>query len=153
MNIIKYLNRTILPKNRIGYIFDNIGTSKYLVFKYIIITCFNLLHYYKSFLWFVMEELIEVIADLVNDRLQTERDAWRSIATLMYDSFIKDVKVEENMEVCQSFCHSKLTPINAISVLKIVKSYNRGNVSFVGLLILKENLLCILFSYFKCWVK
>ncbi|XP_050914371.1 uncharacterized protein LOC127129118 [Lathyrus oleraceus] len=71
---------------------------------------------------FGMEKLIEVAADLVNDRLPEARDATRSIATSVYEAIIKDVEVEEKMEVWQSFCHSKLTPINAISILKIVKA-------------------------------
>ncbi|CAL5184387.1 unnamed protein product [Lathyrus oleraceus] len=71
---------------------------------------------------FGMEKLIEVAADLVNDRLPEARDAARSIATSVYEAIIKDVEVEEKMEVWQSFCHSKLTPINAISILKIVKA-------------------------------
>ncbi|XP_058727928.1 uncharacterized protein LOC131599660 [Vicia villosa] len=70
---------------------------------------------------FGMEKLIEVAADLVNDRLPEARDAARSIATSVYEAIIKDVEVEEKMEVWQSFCQSKLTPINAISILKIVK--------------------------------
>ncbi|CAK8531700.1 unnamed protein product [Lathyrus sativus] len=70
---------------------------------------------------FGMEKLIEVAADLVNDRLPEARDAARSIATSVYEAITKDVEVEEKMEVWQSFCHSKLTPINAISILKIVK--------------------------------
>ncbi|KAI5419728.1 hypothetical protein KIW84_043769 [Lathyrus oleraceus] len=71
---------------------------------------------------FGMEKLIEVAADLVNDRLPEARDAARSIATSVYEAIIKDVEVEEKMEVWQSFCHSKLTPINAISILKNVKA-------------------------------
>ncbi|XP_045791824.1 uncharacterized protein LOC123886562 [Trifolium pratense] len=71
---------------------------------------------------FGMEKLIEVAADLVNDRLPEAREAARSIATSVYEAIIKDVEeVEEKMEVWQSFCHSKLTPINALSILKIVK--------------------------------
>ncbi|CAJ2662159.1 unnamed protein product [Trifolium pratense] len=71
---------------------------------------------------FGMEKLIEVAADLVNDRLPEAREAARSIATSVYEAIIKDVEeVEEKMEVWHSFCHSKLTPINALSILKIVK--------------------------------
>ncbi|KEH37261.1 putative TOG domain-containing protein [Medicago truncatula] len=70
---------------------------------------------------FGMEKLIEVAADLVNDRLPEARDAARSIATSVYEAIIKDVEEEQKMEVWQSFCHSKLTLINALSILKIVK--------------------------------
>ncbi|XP_012573422.2 uncharacterized protein [Cicer arietinum] len=70
---------------------------------------------------FGMEKLIEVAADLLNDRLPEARDAARSIATSVYEALIKDVEVEQKMEVWQSFCHSKLTPIHALSILKIVK--------------------------------
>jgi hypothetical protein len=58
----------------------------------------------------------------VNDRLPEAREAARSIATSGYEAIIKDVEeVEQKMEVWQSFCHSKLTPINALSILKIVR--------------------------------
>jgi hypothetical protein len=71
---------------------------------------------------FGMGKLIEVAADLVNDRLPEAREAARSIATSVYEAIIKDVEeVEQKMEVWQSFCHSKLTPINALSILKIVR--------------------------------
>ncbi|CAL0301609.1 unnamed protein product [Lupinus luteus] len=68
---------------------------------------------------FGLKELIEVAADLVNDRLPDARDAARSISTCMYDALTKDE--EQKMEVWQNFCHSKLPPIHAISILKIVK--------------------------------
>ncbi|KAI5401421.1 hypothetical protein KIW84_066043 [Lathyrus oleraceus] len=48
---------------------------------------------------FGMEKLIEVATDLVNDRLPEARDAARSIATSVYEAIIKDVEVEEKMEV------------------------------------------------------
>jgi hypothetical protein len=70
---------------------------------------------------FGMEKLIEVAADLVNDRLPEARDAARSIVTSVYEAIIKNVEEEQKMEVWQSFCNSKLTPTNALSVLKIVK--------------------------------
>lgn len=66
-----------------------------------------------------MAELIEVAADLLNDRLPEARDAARSIATSMYKALTKDS--EEMMELWQSFCQSKLPPIHALSILKIVK--------------------------------
>lgn len=66
-----------------------------------------------------MAELIEVAADLLNDRLPEARDAARSIATSMYEALTKDS--EEMMELWQSFCQSKLPPIHALSILKIVK--------------------------------
>lgn len=68
---------------------------------------------------FGLAELIEVAADLLNDRLPEARDAARSIATCMYEALTKDV--EQKTEVWQSFCQSKLPPIHATSVLKIVK--------------------------------
>lgn len=66
-----------------------------------------------------MVELIEVAADLLNDRLPEARDAARSVATSMYEALTKDS--EEKMELWQSFCQSKLPPIHALSILKIVK--------------------------------
>ena len=68
---------------------------------------------------FGLAELIEVAADLLNDRLPEARDAARSIATSMYEALTKDS--EEMMELWQSFCQSKLPPIHALSILKIVK--------------------------------
>ncbi|XP_027339435.1 TOG array regulator of axonemal microtubules protein 1-like [Abrus precatorius] len=68
---------------------------------------------------FGLTELIEVAVDLLNDRLPEARDAARSIATSMYEALTKDV--EQKMEFWQSFCQSKLPPIHAISILKIVK--------------------------------
>lgn len=70
---------------------------------------------------FGMAKLIEVAADLLNDRLPEARDAARSIATSVYEALIKDVEVELKMELWQSFCQSKLPPIHALSILKIVK--------------------------------
>ncbi|KAG4956644.1 hypothetical protein JHK85_043024 [Glycine max] len=68
---------------------------------------------------FGLVELIEVAADLLNDRLPEARDAARSVATSMYEALTKDS--EEKMELWQSFCQSKLPPIHALSILKIVK--------------------------------
>ncbi|KAL1334819.1 hypothetical protein HN51_063779 [Arachis hypogaea] len=65
-----------------------------------------------------LAELIKVAADLLNDRLPEARDAARSIATSMYEALTKDK--EQKLEVWQSFCQSKLTPIHAISMFKIV---------------------------------
>nr|AFK41683.1 unknown [Lotus japonicus] len=71
---------------------------------------------------FGMGEMIEVAADLVNDRLPEARDAARSVATTVYEALTKDAEVEQKMEVWQSFCQSKLQPIHALSILKIVKA-------------------------------
>lgn len=71
---------------------------------------------------FGMGEMIEVAADLVNDRLPEARDAARSVATSVYEALTKDAEVEQKMEVWQSFCQSKLQPIHALSILKIVKA-------------------------------
>jgi len=68
---------------------------------------------------FGMAKLIEVAADLVNDRLPEARDAARSIATAVCEALTKDK--EQKMELWQSFCQSKLQPIHALSILKIVK--------------------------------
>ncbi|TKY72604.1 heparan-alpha-glucosaminide N-acetyltransferase [Spatholobus suberectus] len=68
---------------------------------------------------FGLAELIEVAADLLNDRLPEARDAARSIATSVYEALTKDA--EQKTELWQSFCQSKLPPIHALSILKIVK--------------------------------
>ncbi|MED6106485.1 hypothetical protein PIB30_005116 [Stylosanthes scabra] len=67
-----------------------------------------------------LAELIKVAADLLNDRLPEARDAARSIATSMYEALTKDK--EQKLEVWQSFCQSKLTPIHAISMFRIVST-------------------------------
>ncbi|CAJ1963400.1 unnamed protein product [Sphenostylis stenocarpa] len=68
---------------------------------------------------FGMAKLIEMAADLLNDRLPEARDAARSIATAVYQALTKDS--EQKMELWQGFCQSNLPPIHALSILKIVK--------------------------------
>ena len=67
-----------------------------------------------------LAELIKVAADLLNDRLPEARDAARSIATSMREALTKDK--EQKLEVWQSFCQSKLPPIHALSMFKIVNT-------------------------------
>ncbi|KAK7363576.1 hypothetical protein VNO77_05723 [Canavalia gladiata] len=65
-----------------------------------------------------LAELIKVAAELLNDRLPEARDAARSIATSSYEALTEDK--DQKQEVWQSFCQSKLPPIHALSMLKIV---------------------------------
>ncbi|KAI4345413.1 hypothetical protein L6164_012540 [Bauhinia variegata] len=65
-----------------------------------------------------LTDLIKMAADLVNDRLPEARDAARSIATSAYEAITKDE--EQKLEVWQNFCQSKLPPLHALSMLKIV---------------------------------
>lgn len=69
-----------------------------------------------------MAEMIKVAADLLNDRLPEAREAARSIAISMYKALTKEEEEEEEQkqEVWQSFCQSKLPPIHALSMSKIV---------------------------------
>ena len=67
---------------------------------------------------FGLAELIKMAADSVNDRLPEARDAARSIANSMYKEITKEE--EQKLEAWQNFCQSKLQPIHALSVFKIV---------------------------------
>ncbi|XP_014500330.1 TOG array regulator of axonemal microtubules protein 1 isoform X1 [Vigna radiata var. radiata] len=82
-------------------------------------TCVSKMQGLEEMEQFGLAELIEVAADLLNDRLPEARDAARSIATDVYEALTKDA--EQKMELWQSFCQSKLPPIHALSMLKIVK--------------------------------
>ncbi|KAF7834501.1 TOG array regulator of axonemal microtubules protein 1 [Senna tora] len=68
---------------------------------------------------FGLGELIKMAADLLNDRLPDAREAARSIATCMYEALTKEEE-EKKLDVWQSFCQSKLPPIHALSMFKIV---------------------------------
>ncbi|KAI5419729.1 hypothetical protein KIW84_043769, partial [Lathyrus oleraceus] len=57
---------------------------------------------------FGMEKLIEVAADLVNDRLPEARDAARSIATSVYEAIIKDFGMEKLIEVAADLVNDRL---------------------------------------------
>ncbi|KAM7488165.1 hypothetical protein LguiB_025649 [Lonicera macranthoides] len=64
--------------------------------------------------------LIQMAANLLNDRLPEAREAARSMVMLMYNSITK--KEEEKEETWQSFCQSNLAAIDAQAIIKIVPS-------------------------------
>lgn len=64
--------------------------------------------------------LIQMSADLLNDRLPEAREAARNMVTLMYKSFTEGEEQKE--EAWQNFCQSSLPAIDAQAVVKITPS-------------------------------
>ncbi|KAB1213988.1 hypothetical protein CJ030_MR5G017251 [Morella rubra] len=64
--------------------------------------------------------LVQMAADLLNDRLPEAREAARSIVISVYEAFTESE--EQKQEAWQSFCQSNLSPINAQSMVKIIPS-------------------------------
>lgn len=64
--------------------------------------------------------LLQMAADLLNDRLPEAREAARSIVMGMFKAFTENE--EEKQEVWQSFCQANLSPIHAQSLLKVTSS-------------------------------
>ncbi|XP_042517258.1 uncharacterized protein LOC122091403 [Macadamia integrifolia] len=76
---------------------------------------------------FGLVSLIQVAADLLNDRLPEARDAARSTVMLVYEAVIRGEEQNNHeglspMELWQSFCCSNLTAIQAQSMAKIIHS-------------------------------
>ncbi|XP_043708085.1 TOG array regulator of axonemal microtubules protein 2 [Telopea speciosissima] len=76
---------------------------------------------------FGLVSLIQVAADLLNDRLPEARDAARSTVILIYEAVIQGEEQNDHdglspMELWQSFCCSNLTAIQAQSMTKIIPS-------------------------------
>ncbi|XP_010269532.1 PREDICTED: uncharacterized protein LOC104606158 [Nelumbo nucifera] len=76
---------------------------------------------------FGLVSLIQLAADLLNDRLPEAREAARSTVTSIHEAFIRDEALNTNdgsslVERWQSFCSSNLPPIQAQSVMKIIPS-------------------------------
>ncbi|ONK68257.1 uncharacterized protein A4U43_C05F9360 [Asparagus officinalis] len=75
---------------------------------------------------FGLGTLLQIAAELLNDRLPDAREAARSIINVIHSGFPKkdDTKEnddeEETSETWQSFCSSNLPPISAQSVAKLV---------------------------------
>lgn len=75
---------------------------------------------------FGLAALLQVSAELLNDRLPEAREAARSIITSTHRGFIRqnELKVGDESsdaaELWQDFCSSNLPPISAQSVAKIV---------------------------------
>lgn len=70
--------------------------------------------------------LLQIAAELLNDRLPEAREAARSIINVIYSGFPKEndtKEVDDGVEPAeswQSFCSSNLPPISAQSVAKLV---------------------------------
>lgn len=64
--------------------------------------------------------LVQITVNLLNDRLPEAREAARSIATTIYQSFTE--KEEQKHDVWQNFCQANLPAIHAQSMVKIVSS-------------------------------
>ncbi|KAF3456221.1 hypothetical protein FNV43_RR00871 [Rhamnella rubrinervis] len=61
--------------------------------------------------------LVQMGADLLNDRLPEAREAARSVLISIYNGFVENE--EHKQEAWQSFCQSNLSPIHAQSIVKI----------------------------------
>lgn len=64
--------------------------------------------------------LVQMGADLLNDRLPEAREAARSVLISIYNVFVENE--EQKQEAWSSFCQSNLSPIHAQSVVKITTS-------------------------------
>ncbi|KAE8698322.1 TOC159 protein [Hibiscus syriacus] len=65
--------------------------------------------------------MLQLAADLLNDRLPEAREAARSIVFSVYKVAFTEDRVE-NPEAWQSFCLTSLSPIQAQSVIKVISS-------------------------------
>ncbi|RVX22145.1 TOG array regulator of axonemal microtubules protein 1 [Vitis vinifera] len=64
--------------------------------------------------------LVQIAAELLNDRLPEAREAARSTVISIYDAFTENE--EQKQESWQNFCQSNLTPLHAQSMVKIISS-------------------------------
>lgn len=64
--------------------------------------------------------LVQMGADLLNDRLPEAREAARSVLIWIYNGFVENE--EQKQEAWQNFCQSNLSPIHAQSIVKITTS-------------------------------
>ncbi|KAB5545351.1 hypothetical protein DKX38_013463 [Salix brachista] len=71
---------------------------------------------------FGLVSLVQVAADLLNDRLPEAREAARRIVISVYEAYTGNE--EQKQEEWQSFCQSSLPPIHVHSVAKITSSSN-----------------------------
>ena len=69
---------------------------------------------------FGLVSLVQIAADLVNDRLPEAREAARSVLVAVYAAF--KAEEEEKQEAWQEFCQSNLSPIHIQSVVKFTIS-------------------------------
>ncbi|KAK9288903.1 hypothetical protein L1049_017372 [Liquidambar formosana] len=69
---------------------------------------------------FGLVSLVQMAADVLNDRLPEAREAARSIVIKMYEVLTENE--EQKQESWMSFCQSNLPPIHALSMVKIISS-------------------------------
>jgi hypothetical protein len=69
---------------------------------------------------FGLVALVQMAADLLNDRLPEAREAARSVVISVYEAFTEHE--EEKQEAWQSFCQSNLPPVQAQAMVKIIPS-------------------------------
>ncbi|KAH7573573.1 hypothetical protein ACOSP7_007325 [Xanthoceras sorbifolium] len=69
---------------------------------------------------FGMVSLVQMAAELLNDRLPEAREAARSVVISIYNAFTEDE--DQKQEAWQSFCQYNLPPIDAQSMIKIITS-------------------------------
>jgi ribosomal protein L11 methylase PrmA len=69
---------------------------------------------------FGLVALVQMAADLLNDRLPEAREAARSVVISVYEAFTENE--EQKQEAWQSFGQSNLPPVQAQSMVKIVPS-------------------------------
>ncbi|CAK9170083.1 unnamed protein product [Ilex paraguariensis] len=73
---------------------------------------------------FGLVSLIQMAADLLNDRLPDAREAARSIVTSIYEAFTENEENEEQkQESWQDFCQSNLQAIHAQAIVKLISSW------------------------------
>ncbi|XWS08601.1 hypothetical protein CRYUN_Cryun40dG0015800 [Craigia yunnanensis] len=72
---------------------------------------------------FGLVTLLQMAADLLNDRLPDAREAARSIVFSIYKAFAENE--EQNQEAWQSFCQTNLPPIHAQSMIKVISSHSK----------------------------
>ncbi|XP_050216754.1 uncharacterized protein LOC126667739 [Mercurialis annua] len=70
---------------------------------------------------FGLAALVQIAADLLNDRLPEAREAARKIVISLYEAYTKDEEGDK-VEFWQSFCQANLSAIHALSMSKIISS-------------------------------
>ncbi|GAB2260672.1 hypothetical protein Droror1_Dr00011527 [Drosera rotundifolia] len=63
--------------------------------------------------------LLQMAAELLNDRLPEAREAARSIAKTLYESFSKEHDKGEIQESWRSYCKANLPALHAQSIVKV----------------------------------
>ncbi|KAK1279377.1 hypothetical protein QJS04_geneDACA019714 [Acorus gramineus] len=69
---------------------------------------------------FGLRKLLQISADMLNDRLPEAREAARRIAGLMYMAYTGGEEEASPAESWQSLCTSSLAPISAQSIIRII---------------------------------